>query len=91
VLGEGLKTPHHKKPACYKISKRALNLVGSCEHSNESVGSINCREFFDRLSDCKLLKKEATPWSLLDLNRGTNDTHQEDIHFLTRYWEVFHL
>jgi len=45
-LGEGLTTPHNKKPACYKISHRALELVVSCEHGNELLGSMKGK-FFD--------------------------------------------
>jgi len=35
----------------YKLSV-CLQLVGSCEHDNESSGSIKGREFLDQLSDC---------------------------------------
>jgi len=33
-LGEGPKI-HHKKPTCYEMLPRALDLAGSCEYSNE--------------------------------------------------------
>jgi hypothetical protein len=44
-LGEGLTTPHHKGAACYVMLHRASGMVGSCEHSNEPLGFIKCREF----------------------------------------------
>jgi hypothetical protein len=31
--------------------------VGSCEHGNEPVGFIKCREFHDWLRECKFFKK----------------------------------
>jgi len=40
-----LTTPHHKKPACYKMLHVASEVVGSCEDSNVLSGSINDREF----------------------------------------------
>jgi hypothetical protein len=40
-------------------------VAGSCEHGNESSGSIKCWEFLVWLSDCGLLKDSA-PWSLLN-------------------------
>jgi hypothetical protein len=36
-FGEGLTTPRHKKPACYDILHRALELVGCYEHGNEPL------------------------------------------------------
>jgi hypothetical protein len=39
-LGEGLTTPHCKKPACYEMLHMTPELVGTCEHSNETSGFI---------------------------------------------------
>jgi hypothetical protein len=33
-LDRGLKTPHHKNPACCKMLHRASDLVGSRKHDN---------------------------------------------------------
>jgi hypothetical protein len=38
-------------------------MVGSCEHSNESSGSIKGGQFLDHLSDYWLLNKDSGPWS----------------------------
>jgi hypothetical protein len=51
-LGEGLTTPHHKKPACYEMLHRSSELVGSSEHSNEPFGSIKGGKFLDYMIDC---------------------------------------
>jgi hypothetical protein len=61
VLGEGLTILHHKKPACYKMLHRALDLVGSHVHGNEPSGSIKGRKFLDWLSDYLFLKKGSAP------------------------------
>jgi hypothetical protein len=62
VLGELLTTPHWKNVSCYKTQTGALDLDWSsgsgsvwghvesnCEHSNELLGSIKCREFVDKM------------------------------------------
>jgi hypothetical protein len=38
-------------------------VVGYCEHGNELSGSIKCREFFDKLSDCWLLREDSAALS----------------------------
>lgn len=43
-------TLHIKKPACYEVLHRMLNLVGTCEHSNEPSGCTKSRQFFHYLS-----------------------------------------
>jgi hypothetical protein len=40
-------------------------MAGSCEHSNERLGSIRGTEFLDLLSDYQLFKKNSTPRSEL--------------------------
>ena len=35
---------------------------GFCDKDNERLGSIQGMEFLDRVSGCKLLKKESVPW-----------------------------
>jgi hypothetical protein len=39
-------------------------VAGSCEHVDESPGSIKCGEFLDWLRTCEPLKVSA-PWSLV--------------------------
>jgi len=36
-------------------------VVGSCEHNNETSGSIKGRKF-DQLSDRQFLTKDSVPW-----------------------------
>jgi len=38
--GKGLTTPLHERMACYEMLHRASDLMGSCEHSNEPLGSM---------------------------------------------------
>jgi hypothetical protein len=40
-------------------------VAGCCEHENESLGFIQCREFFDGLRVSKLPKMFSAPFSLL--------------------------
>jgi len=40
-------------------------MAGCCEHENESLGFIQCREFFDWLRVPKLPKKFSAPFNLL--------------------------
>jgi hypothetical protein len=62
VLGELLTTTHRKNVSCYKTQTGASDLDWSsgsgsvwwhvesnCEHSNELLGSIKCREFFYKM------------------------------------------
>ena len=44
-------------------------VAGCCEHENEPLGFIQCREFFDWLRVSKLLKKFSAPFSLLTFCR----------------------
>jgi hypothetical protein len=37
--------------------------VGSCEHDNEHLGSMNSWEVLEELSDWWFLKKDSAPWS----------------------------
>jgi hypothetical protein len=37
-------------------------MAESCEHGNESSGSVK-RVFLDRLSGCKFLQKDSVLWS----------------------------
>jgi hypothetical protein len=48
-LGKMLAIPHHKKPTCYKMMHRALDLQDS-EHSNEPSSCIKVGDF-DWMSD----------------------------------------
>jgi hypothetical protein len=41
------------------------------ECSNELMGSIKGREFFDQLSDRQLLNKKSAPWSSLPFKEMT--------------------
>jgi len=50
-LGEGLIIPHRKRAACFEFLHRTSELAGSCEHANESSGSLKGGEFLDQLSD----------------------------------------
>jgi len=36
-----------------------------CEHNNELLGSINCREFLNWFSDHQLLKKDSVPREIM--------------------------
>jgi hypothetical protein len=36
---------------------------GSCEHGNESSGSIKCWKVLEELHNWQLLKKGSGPWS----------------------------
>jgi len=38
-------------------------VAGICECVNETLGSIKCGEFLDKLRTGYLLKKESAPWS----------------------------
>jgi hypothetical protein len=38
-------------------------LAGNCEHSDEPLGSIKDKEFFDLLSNYNLFTADSTPWS----------------------------
>jgi hypothetical protein len=44
-----------------------LAKIGSSEHGNEPSCSIKGKEFFDKLSDYKLINKDSYPWFLLSL------------------------
>jgi hypothetical protein len=46
-LGDWLITPHCTKPACYKMLHRVSEFAGSCEYSNEPLGSVKGRVFLD--------------------------------------------
>jgi hypothetical protein len=46
-LGEGLRTHHYKKTACYEMLHKTFELAGSYEHGNEPSGSIKGGEFLD--------------------------------------------
>jgi hypothetical protein len=48
---------------CYEMLHGASELAVSCEHGNETSGSIKGGEFLDQLSDYWFLKKDSTPWS----------------------------
>jgi len=49
-MGEGLITPHRKKPVCYEMLGMALELAGCCEHVNEHPGSTESGGCLDWLS-----------------------------------------
>jgi hypothetical protein len=40
-------------------------VAGSCDCCNELSGSIKCGEFFERLRNCSLLKRDSAAWSWL--------------------------
>ena len=40
-------------------------VAGSCEHSNDPLGSTKCGKFLDQLRTYKLLEKNFAPWSKL--------------------------
>jgi hypothetical protein len=40
---------------------------GSCEHGNDSSGSIKCWEILEEMRNWWLLKKGSVPWSQLEL------------------------
>jgi hypothetical protein len=42
---------------------RTLISGESCEHGNETSGSLKRGEFLDWLNDYQLLKKDSVPWS----------------------------
>jgi hypothetical protein len=46
-LGKGLTTSDYKTPACYETLHNASELLGSCQHGNETSGSIEGGEFLD--------------------------------------------
>jgi hypothetical protein len=50
---------------------------GSCEHGNDS---IKCWEILEWLRNWRLLKKDSTPWSLLD---SVSHTQKLDVYFDT--------
>jgi len=39
------------------------DLAGCYEHSNKLLGFIKCKELFDYLRNCQLLKKHSAPYS----------------------------
>jgi len=39
-LGERLRTPDCRNPACYKMLQRTSEMAGPCEHGNEPFDSI---------------------------------------------------
>jgi hypothetical protein len=41
-------------------------VASCCEHGDETCGFITCRDFFDRLSNCKLVKNDSTIRSSLN-------------------------
>jgi hypothetical protein len=45
-------------------------VAGSCEHGNESSGSIKGVEFLDYLSDYQLPNKDSAPWSCMTNDRA---------------------
>jgi hypothetical protein len=47
------------------------SMAGSCEHSDNTSGSIRSREFIHLLSDNQFLRKDSTAWSLLQRQQGT--------------------
>jgi hypothetical protein len=48
-------------------------MEGSCEHGNESSGSIKFSELLEQLSDWRLLKQDSAPWSQFLLVSGEKD------------------
>jgi hypothetical protein len=38
---------------------------GSCEHGNETSGSIKCWEVAEYLHNWRLLKKDSAPWVII--------------------------
>jgi hypothetical protein len=55
---------HNLSAACGLDSDSGLGpVLGSCEHGNESLGSMKGRKLLEQLSDYDLLKKESGPWS----------------------------
>jgi hypothetical protein len=45
-------------------------VAGSCEHGNESSGTMEGRECLDLLSDNQFLKKDFGPWSYFMVQIG---------------------
>ena len=41
-------------------------VAGTCECGNQPSGSIKCEEFLDQLKTSQLLKKDSTPWSMIN-------------------------
>jgi hypothetical protein len=37
-------------------------VAGSCEHANETSGSIKGGKFLEKLGDCEFFKNDSTPW-----------------------------
>jgi hypothetical protein len=70
-LGEGLTTPHHKKPACYEMLHRVLEL--KAQHRDQWWALVNMvvklrvaynvgdGGFHDLLNDFQLLKMDPAP------------------------------
>jgi hypothetical protein len=46
-VGGGANNSSLETATCYEMLHNALELAGSCEHSNETSVSIKCREFLD--------------------------------------------
>jgi hypothetical protein len=44
-------------------------VAGTCECSNEPLGSIKCGDFLDWLSYWLVLKKDCAPWSSIHSSR----------------------
>ena len=44
---------------------RVEHVACFCEHNIESLGSIICKEVFNQLWNCQLLKKYCSPWNQL--------------------------
>ena len=40
-------------------------MIGFCEHFNEPLGLVKCREFLDQLRSYYILKENCVPWSWL--------------------------
>jgi hypothetical protein len=40
-------------------------VMDCCEHFNEPVGLVKCREFLDQLRCCYILKENCVLWSWL--------------------------
>jgi len=58
----GAKIHHRKKSACYVMSNRASELVGSSVVSNcNGYCFLKGREFLDKLGSCYLLNKDFVP------------------------------
>jgi hypothetical protein len=57
---------HFREPSCEGTTQaqESRQVKGSCDHSNELLGSIACGDFADKLSSYRLVKHSAQ-WSLL--------------------------